>query len=263
MTITKYYSIAKTDILEKVTAVWSTALWGVFIGIAMFIFMNLWTAIYSGKVTLEGFTIAQMVWYTAFAEVIVFSTGIDWINDIGDHVRTGIIANTLLKPVNYIGWQFSVVFGNFFYRWIILGIISFVIAYVLVGSIPFSFATLPFVVIAVLGALILNFCISASLGLLAFWFEDVRAFYWVYQKFIFVLGGMLVPIDVYPVWAQGVFKFLPFSFAMYHPAKLFVHFDTRAFITTMIGQLAWIILFVAVLALIYRAGIRKVNIHGG
>ncbi|MEK6962912.1 MAG: ABC-2 family transporter protein [Nanoarchaeota archaeon] len=263
MSLAKYYEVAKIHILEKISYSWNQVFYGLIIGIVLFVFVHIWQAIYAGKLTIEGFSIAQMIWYLALAEVIVFSAGGQGIERIGEDVKSGIIASSLTKPINFVGKEFAVLLANFIYTFLISGFIAFAVAYFLVGPIPFHFANLPMLLVMIAGAAVLNFTLVIFFGLFAFWFEDVSSIYFIYQKLIFIMGGMLVPIDVYPIWVQGIVKYLPFSFITYMPAKLFVHFEWSAFLTGMIGQLAWILVGAMLLKVIYDKGIKRVNINGG
>ena len=66
-------------------------------------------------------------------------------------------------------------------------------------------------------------------------------FHWIYQKLAFIFGGMLIPLDFYPNWLQSLAKFLPFSSAIYGPARLFVSPTYTFFISVMSMQLIWVL----------------------
>ena len=44
---------------------------------------------------------------------------------------------------------------------------------------------------------LMQFCVNALIGLAAFVSEDVAAYDWIVQKLIFIIGGMLIPIDFF------------------------------------------------------------------
>jgi ABC-2 type transport system permease protein len=93
--------------------------------------------------------------------------------------------------------------------------------------------------------------------------EDVSAFTWIYQKLAFIFGGMLIPLDFYPQWLQTAAKFLPFSSAIYGPARLFVSPTAELFINVMTLQLAWIFTLTVLLIVIYRRGLTQLTVNGG
>jgi ABC-2 type transport system permease protein len=116
---------------------------------------------------------------------------------------------------------------------------------------------------ALLGAWILNFAIYALIGLAAFVTEDVTAFVWIVQKFAFVFGGLLIPLDFYPAWLQAVARALPFSAMVYAPARLFVDPTPAAFLDTLGIQLAWILALGLLTSLAYRKGVAILTVNGG
>src|SRR3954449_1091069 len=54
----------------------------------------------------------------------------------------------------------------------------------------------------------------------AFWLRDARSTWFLYQKLVFLLGGMLLPLEVLPGRLRTVAEALPFSAMAYAPARL-------------------------------------------
>jgi len=115
----------------------------------------------------------------------------------------------------------------------------------------------------VLGTWILNFCITCLIGLSAFLVEDVSPFVWIYQKFVFILGGFLIPLDFYPLWLQTVARALPFSAMIYGPSKLFVSPSWDLLAQVMFAQTAWIAAMGFALVISYRRGVAYLTVNGG
>jgi ABC-2 type transport system permease protein len=120
-----------------------------------------------------------------------------------------------------------------------------------------------FAFIALLGTWILNFCISCLIGLSAFFVEDVAPFMWIYQKFMFILGGFLIPLDFYPEWLQAIAKLLPFSAMIYGPSKLFVEPSWELLGTVLLMQSMWIIATGTALVISFRRGVVYLTVNGG
>jgi viologen exporter family transport system permease protein len=57
------------------------------------------------------------------------------------------------------------------------------------------------------------------IGLLAFWLQDVAPIYWVWQKLMFVLGGLMLPLEVYPEFIQHAAVLTPFPSLLAAPAS--------------------------------------------
>ncbi len=258
----KYIQIGKINFLNNIFYFSEFFFKALFILLILFIFINIWKAVYAEKTVIEGFTIAMMIWYFLLTESIVTSSS-GLVREVNREIQSGDIAYQLNKPYNYILYHLS---KNLSYR--ILGVstvflIGSILVYFMVGGISFNLLYLPFIIITVLLALILDFFMVMGISLLAFWFEDTNSFKWVYDKIVFTLGGMLIPLEIFPKWLGSISGVLPFSFVAYHPAKLFVNFDYLSFFKVIGGQLAYIILFGLIALLIYRIASRRLTINGG
>jgi ABC-2 type transport system permease protein len=104
---------------------------------------------------------------------------------------------------------------------------------------------------------------NALIGLSAFALEEVAPFEWIYQKLVFILGGMLIPLDFYPAWLQTIAKSLPFAYMMYGPARLFVLPNPHLFMQIIIGQIFWLAVLSGLLMLVFLRGTKKLAINGG
>jgi ABC-2 type transport system permease protein len=101
------------------------------------------------------------------------------------------------------------------------------------------------------------------IGLAAFVTEEVRAFEWIYQKLIFILGGFLIPLDLYPAWLQPIAKATPFAQAIYGPARFFVDPSLERFGQVLLGQWLWLAVLFGLLAFLYQQSTQRLAINGG
>jgi ABC-2 type transport system permease protein len=120
-----------------------------------------------------------------------------------------------------------------------------------------------FAILALFGTWVMNFCITCLIGLSAFLVEEVSPFMWIYQKFIFILGGFLVPLDFYPDWLQSIAKALPFAYMIYGPSKLFVTPSVELLVNILSLQLVWIVVLGLILVAAYRRGMTYLTVNGG
>jgi ABC-2 type transport system permease protein len=121
----------------------------------------------------------------------------------------------------------------------------------------------PLALLAVMAAWLIDFCLSALIGLAAFITEEVRAFEWIYQKILFILGGLLIPLDFYPGWLQKVALATPFAYTIYGPARLFVEPTLDRFLNVFLGQALWLVGLGLLLTFLYRRGMSWLTINGG
>lgn len=237
----------------------------IFFIVIMFVFLNLWKAIYStgDKPMIDGFTLNTMIWYLVFSEMVVLSRS-SFYGTMNDDVKTGSIAYLLNKPYNYILYGFSYSMGETIVKLLCNAVIGIGIGLLFVGPLEtFSIVSLPFVIFSILAGAVLNFIIYMCLALSSFWFEENSSFFWIYSKLVFILGGMLVPIDIFPNWLQSICRYLPFAYVTYAPAKLAVSFSMESFISLFSMQLIYIGVFILLSMVLYRTGARDLNVNGG
>lgn len=262
-------SFSKYWAVYRITLINSLAYPGEFIGRSLmiipflWIFYQLWKVTFnaSGADVINGLTLRDTLWYLMLAETVELGRP-PLARTMSETVRDGSIAYILNKPYNFIWYHFSAAMGETVFRAMLNALFGSLTVWLLVGppEHPEGFIiALP----AVLGAWSLHFCINAMIGLSAFAVEDVSAFTWIYQKLAFIFGGMLIPLDFYPQWLQTISRLLPFSSAIYGPARLFVSPGMELFVSVMGLQLAWIAVLGVTLGATYRWGASQISVNGG
>ena len=229
----------------------------------MWIFFQLWKVTFdaAGTDTINGMTLYSTMWYLMMAETIELSRP-QLARTISDNVKDGSIAYILNKPYNFLLYQFSNSMGETIFRAVMNAIFGGLIIWWLVGLPPAPLGWV-FAILALLGTWIMNFCLTCLIGLSAFLVEEVSPFLWIYQKFIFILGGFLIPLDFYPNWLQSIAKALPFAYMIYGPSKLFISPSVELLVNVLSLQLVWIVVLGLILTLSYRRGVAYLTVNGG
>jgi ABC-2 type transport system permease protein len=114
-----------------------------------------------------------------------------------------------------------------------------------------------------LAAMLLLTALYLCLGLLAFWLQDVSPVFWVCQKLMFVLGGLMLPLSLYPDFVQRLAMLTPFPAMLGGPASFVLGAESID-----PGVLAAeLILWSAVAALaaraIFRRALKELTVNGG
>jgi len=262
-------SIRKYTAIFRITLINSLAYPGELIGRSlmivpfMWIFYQLWKVTFSaaGTDTINGMTLYSTMWYLMMAETIELSRP-RLSNTISDNVKDGSIAYILNKPYNFLLYQFSNSMGETIFRAMMNALFGGLVIWWLVGPPPAPLGW-AFAILALFGTWIMNFCISCLIGLSAFLVEEVSPFVWIYQKFVFILGGFLIPLDFYPAWLQSIAKALPFAYMIYGPSKLFIAPSLGLFVNIFSMQIVWSIVLGAILVFAYRRGVAYLTVNGG
>src|SRR5690606_25708705 len=119
------------------------------------------------------------------------------------------------------------------------------------------------VVVVMLLAMLIDFFVFSIIGLLAFVTEDTFSFRLIYQKLVFILGGLMIPLDFLPAWLQPIARVLPFNLTTYAPAKLFVAFTWEQFWQILGLQIVWLAIIGAILTWQCRWATRQLVVNGG
>jgi len=259
----KYWAIFVTQVINSLAYPGEIIWRSLAILLFLWVFTFLWQVAYenSAATTLVGLTLREILWYLMLAEAIELSRP-RFARAIAQSVRDGSIAYLLNKPYDFLLYQMSVNAGDTFFRMILAILFGGALVWVMQGPPPNPLGW-PLALVAIAAGWLVNFCLTALIGLAAFVTEEVAPFEWVYQKFIFILGGMMIPIDFYPPWLQAISKAMPFASIMYGPARLFVTPGLERFALLLAGQLAWILGLGLLVTLVYRRGLRRLAIHGG
>lgn len=261
--IAKYWSLFSVQVTNALAypgeLVWRS------LGIVLFmgVFASLWRVTYSasGNQSLGGLTLSAMLWYLMFAETIELSKPRP-ARAISEQVKDGSVAYVLNKPYNFLLYHLSTSLGDSILRAGMNALFGGIIVWLMMGPPPPLLGWLMGLV-GLLGSWLLHFCINAMIGLAAFLAENVDPFEWIYQKLVFILGGLLLPISLYPEWLQAIVRNLPFSYMVYEPASLFVNPDPARFLNMLLGQAIWLVVLGSLLAFFYQRGIRRLAVNGG
>jgi ABC-2 type transport system permease protein len=264
LTTVKYGAITLINLQNQLAYAWEALNRTIFILFIMFIFAQLWTAVYEsqGAAEIAGLSLANTIWYFLIAEMIELGK---FRHDakISEEVKDGSIAYTLVRPYNYLAYHFFNGLGETLVRMVLIFLVGLPVVLYYAGFPAVAWQHLPWILLVGLLALLLDFFAASSIGLLAFITEDTFSFRLIYQKLIFILGGLLIPVDFLPQWLQRIARYLPFSLITYAPAKLFVAFTWEQFREVLLLQFIWLIMLGCGLFWQYRWATRRLALNGG
>jgi ABC-2 type transport system permease protein len=261
--VKKYLAVMTMQVINNIAYPGDFLGRSISIGIFLFVFAGLWGTTFriAGTDSINGLTFANMMWYLMMAETI--ELGRPRTNRIiSEQVKIGEVAYILNKPYNFLMYHFSFGVGDSLLRVAMNIGVGILAAWLLAGPPP-SLLGWGMALVTLIGAWILHFCMMALIGLAAFLVEETNSFELIYQKFVFVLGGMLLPLDMFPEWLQGVARALPFPYMMYAPARLFVKPDVELFWQMLGVQWLWVAALVFLLAIAYRGSEKVLTVNGG
>jgi ABC-2 type transport system permease protein len=232
----------------------------VFVAVILGVFSALWKAVGEAGMPIAVET-SPLVWYLAVTEWILLTPAPAYV-DIEADVRRGDIVYQLARPASYLGAAMAQGVGALVVRAPILAGTCFVCAFAVTGRVPdlrsFTYAV-PFGI----SAMVLLHALYVLTGLAAFWLGDVSPLFWVWQKLLFVLGGLMLPLALYPEWMQWIAHATPFPSLLAGPGS-FVLGVGSADAWTLGSRLAlWAGVITCAALVVFRRAVRNLQLNGG
>ena len=231
-----------------------------FFAVILGVFSSLWQAVAEAGMPVSADP-RSLVWYLATTEWILLSAPPIHI-EIQEAIRRGDVVYRLGHPVSYVAAEFATGIGLLAARAPFLGLTAFLCAFAFTGwtppvtalllVVPFGFAASALITALYLG-----------IGLLAFWLQDVSPVYWVWQKLMFVLGGLMLPLEWYPVFIQRAALFTPFPSLLASPASFVLGTNPVTPGSLALTLILWSGATAVALSWIFRRALSTVTINGG
>lgn len=261
----KYLFIFKSELMSNLQYVFNYLVGFIGYLIHIFIFLNLWKYIYSDSSKLiNGYSMNQMIWYVIITEILWSSlSGRNLCRKICNDVKSGNITYNINRPYNYVGYILSNYLADATIKGLIYLVLGVLLGFIFLGSMPdINILSVIFVLISMILATIISILLITFIGLISFFIEDANPFYWIYSKLILIVGT-LFPIEYFPKFIQPILKFSPVYVVCYGPARLFVNFNINEGIIILISQIIYIAFSFLICNLIYKKGVKKLNVNGG
>jgi ABC-2 type transport system permease protein len=227
----------------------------------------LWGAAYSQNASIGGFSFGQTLTYFLVMLVMQFFVGaFNEDYQISEEIRSGLINQFILKPINYFSYRFSI----FLAARLVTGALILIPLLVAVPLLK-DYLTLPteawrfcLLVPAMMLSALIQFSIAYCFGMLTFWFLEIQGFVILSMAIESLLGGQMFPLDLLPAWIFNAAKFLPFYYQTYFPTAILT--GRIEFAATLQGfgiQLVWVLGLLAVNQLLWTRGLRRHTAVGG
>ncbi|WP_199615257.1 ABC transporter permease [Paenibacillus alkalitolerans] len=259
----KYPAVARITLRNQLAYLLDFFVRTLFLIIILYIFMQLWGATYQGEgePVIAGYSFSQMIWYLIISEALTLAFPSLSLR-IEEEVKSGDVAYRLTRPIGYIGFHYASYLAEVTLRVGVNLVVGAALGILVFGWPSFGWGWGAFAAVAA-GALTVNFLLNMIVALCAFWVEETLGIEFVYKKLLFTVGGMLMPLEMFPGWLQDVCRWLPFQAVLYIPAKTVTNFRPEELGGMLAVQWGWVAALLAVVLIIYRKGVRKLNVNGG
>jgi ABC-2 type transport system permease protein len=232
----------------------------VFYVLVTVVLSSLWrAAVGANGGSVAGYSVAGITWYVAMTEATTVSIRQRLISDVGREIGSGAITVELLRPAPVLGVRLAGELGYALPRLAACALTGAGFSVVIAGPPPHAGALALAIPSLVLGVAC-NVAAQYAFAGTAFWLRDAGSAWFLYQKLVFIVGGMLIPLEALPEWLRMVASVLPFRAMSYAPARLASgHFEP----VLLVEQAGWLVLLLAVATAVFRAGERRLQVVGG
>jgi ABC-2 type transport system permease protein len=111
---------------------------------------------------------------------------------------------------------------------------------------------------------LLQFLMSYTMALLAFWVLEVSTFIFILFAFEYIAGGHLFPLDILPKMLVQILNYTPFPYQLFFPVSVYLGRTTGpALWQGMAIQATWVVLFYVMARVVWARGIRRYTAFGG
>jgi ABC-2 type transport system permease protein len=208
---------------------------------------------------LAGYSAVALTWYIVTSEAAIVSVNARHIEDIGTDIAQGTVAVELLRPASVLGVRMATEVGRGLPKVAALWAAGALLASVVGGTAPDP-ATLVLVAPSLVLAITANLLAQHTVAAIAFWIRDAGSIWFLYMKAVFILGGMIIPLELLPDWLQRAAMLMPFQAMAYAPARLAAGFWEPAL---LLQQVLWIGVLAVAAAAAFRSGERRLQVVGG
>ena len=228
----------------------------------------LWRTIYRGQPgAVAGYSLAGMISYYLMVTIVDTLTAVtedDW--QIAADIKDGNISQFLLKPINYLAYRLCLFFsGRLIFTVVSLlpvGIFIFCWRQYFVG--PAGGMALGCFLLSTFLTGLLQFFMSFTMALLAFWLLEVSTIIFILFAFEYIAGGHLFPLNILPHGIAMALNFTPFPYLLYFPVSVYLGQTSGAELWRGLAiQAGWVIFFYFVARWVWQRGIRTYTAVGG
>jgi ABC-2 type transport system permease protein len=264
----KYLSVFNIGLQNTFVYRWNYFLRALFGLIPLAGTVFLWRAVFQERGGgLHGYDYGSMIYY--YLLIILVSNLVTPAEDewqIAADIREGQINSFLTKPVNYLGYRFSIFLsGRLVYTFVTLPPIALIFLYYhQFITLPGHVMTYVYAFVSMLMAAFMQFFITYALAMMAFWILEISTIVFIVYSFEYFLGGQMFPIDIMPVGVQAVMKWLPFYYELFCPVAIFLErLRGPAVLQALAIQAGWLLVTWAAAHLMWRKGLGHYQAVGG
>jgi ABC-2 type transport system permease protein len=228
------------------------------------ILMMILEAFYRGSSETHPMSLPEAVAYIWLGQAFFAMLPFRAEGDLDHLIRTGNVAYEWLRPVDVYRLWFSRTLATRIAPTAIRAVPMLTVV-LIVGWVPLPEpANLLAFSAALLGAAMLTTAIAMVMNVSIFWTLSGRGVNILVSTLIFLLGGMIVPLPLFPEPLQPILKLLPFRGVIDTPGRLYLgHIPLSEFPAAAAHQAIWIAVIIGFGHWLMKRASSRLVIQGG
>ena len=180
-------------------------------------------------------------------------------------IRSGGVGYELLRPVDLYNYWFSRSLAWRAAPTLLRAPLLIAFALIVMGmGAPPSWESAGAFIVSMAGAVLLSAALSTLFNITILWTLSADGMIGLAPAIITILSGMIVPIPLYPDWAQTILNILPFRGLVDVPYRLYLgHIPPGELPMLLAHQIVWTAAIIILGRWVLSRGLRQAVIQGG
>jgi ABC-2 type transport system permease protein len=253
--------------VAAIAGLWTQVVFGL-------VFLMVYEAFYrSAAPDAQPMPFAQLASYVWLGQALLAMLPWNADADVRAMVRSGAVAYELCRPVDLYGLWFARAVAHRTAPTLLRAApmtVFVALGLPLLGlpewrlAPPASLAAGAGFAAALAGALVLGCALSTLINISLMWTIGGDGVVMTTSTVVSVCSGMLVPLPMFPAWAQSILAWLPFAGLVDLPFRIYTgHIPMSELVAVLARQIGWTIALVVLGRWLLARGLRRLVVQGG
>jgi ABC-2 type transport system permease protein len=259
-----YFKLATAAVHTRLA--YRTAFWMRFLDtvIRVYLLTVFWTAIYSGRDSVDGVTLSAMITYSLLATLQENLVEMNVHMAVANKIRQGSVVIDLTRPYGFLRSHLAADVGGLILNGIFVAVIGIFFSLWLPFRLPDSPWIALFYIFSIGLSFSVRFMISSLMALAAFWVLEISGLNMIVNLVSRFLAGGFVPLWLMPPVVQRLSNFLPFQSIVYLPVAIYIGKITNTEVYWALGQqIIWVGVLAIIVNMFWKVTERKIVVQGG
>jgi ABC-2 type transport system permease protein len=267
--MTKYLHVINIGIQNNLTYRFNFLARTLFGLIPLIATLYVWRTIYEGKgpgSTVGDYSLVEMISYYLIVTIVDALTAVnedDW--QIATDIKDGNVSQFLLKPIDYLTYRLCLFFSGRL-TYIAMAAVPLALFILYLHNyfvLPKNWTALGFFLVSTTLTALLQFFMSYTMAMLAFWVLEVSTFIFILFAFEYIASGHLFPLDILPRSIEQVLYYSPFPYQLFFPVSIYMGKTTGVeLMRGFVIQGCWVFIAYVMARFAWGRGIRKYSAVG-